>query len=227
MGLQGAQHYEYLKQLPEQKKLLSIQLKLAEHQLTELEDFKQKRDMVRLPGNFVRPPPPPPPALQAAHQAVTRSMARQGLGSPLMPPGEFLAARRMQPLPPRIATLAGFENPAYQRTPPPPIYASPIQAPRIATPLSRQAQAPRNAVALELTPLVRRAQAQIEVHPNVAFRPAIASPPMGSRIPRLQNRLAPPRLMHTPFRRPPPLAAADPITRATFGRLIFKRGCKF
>ena len=152
--------------------------------------------MVRLSGNFVRPPAPPP--LPATHIAVTRSMTRQGIGSPLTPAGEFTSVRLLQSLPP----LAGFENPGYQRTPPPPL--------RIATP----------AAALQLTPLVRRAQQEIQMRPNIAQRPVIASPPMGSRvtaIPRLQNRLAPPRPMPAP-RRQPPVPAADIPTAASLTR---------
>ena len=41
LGLHGTQHAEYLKQLPEQKRLLSVQLKLAEHQLQEYEESKK------------------------------------------------------------------------------------------------------------------------------------------------------------------------------------------
>src|SRR5277367_4089676 len=91
--------------------------------------------MTRLPGNIaaVRAPPSPSPVAQA-HKAITRSMAQQGMGSPLMPGGDF-QTRRMQSLParplPPPPMEGGYEHMAYRLTPPPamvPQYASPMAA---------------------------------------------------------------------------------------------------
>jgi hypothetical protein len=178
-----------------------VQLKLAEHQLAEFEEREKSKDMFRLPGNMgtVRIPAPPP--LPPIHQAVTRSMVRQGLGSPLVPAGEFTArAYRAQPPPLPIADGMGFENPAFHPSP---------QA-------VRQLLAP--------TPPrphpIRIVHENIEMRnlqPNIAMRPAVASPPMGGRITglrRLQNQLAPPRAQAYVERQVRPPVGPDSPTAA-------------
>ena len=207
LGLQGAQHYEYTKQLPEQKKLLAYQLKLAEHQLQEFEEAKKAKNMFNMARNVpvIRQPPPPPMAI------TTRSMACIGtLGTQLMPSENFQG--RDVAVPHR-----GFVNPAYRATPPPALSVpnySPLSAHRVvappvplrefenrATPLAVRnpinyspMSARRAAVGLQSTPLVVRAQQDIEM-PNL--QPNIPSPPMGrvTSIRRLQNRFAPPRVV--------------------------------
>lgn len=60
LGLQGAQHHEFMRQLPEQKRFLEVQLKLAQHQLKQYEDEKQAREkdqkvreeMLKIPSNI-------------------------------------------------------------------------------------------------------------------------------------------------------------------------------
>ena len=42
LALQGAQHSEYLKQLPEQQKLIDLQVKLAERQLRQYEKTEKE-----------------------------------------------------------------------------------------------------------------------------------------------------------------------------------------
>jgi hypothetical protein len=88
-----------LKQLPDQKKLIDLQVKLAEKQLKQYEETEKKEAMLKGPANFIttpRPPPPPPPP-SFASSITTRSMARVGtLGTQLTP-----------------ARNIGFSNPAF------------------------------------------------------------------------------------------------------------------
>ena len=102
LGLQGAQHAEYLKQLPEQKKLIALQVRLAQHQLDQYDREQKPLEMLRLPGNIAAAPRVralPPPMLMS-----TRSMTRTGtLGAQLMP------EEQIHPQP-----AQAFVNPAFQ-----------------------------------------------------------------------------------------------------------------
>ena len=57
LGLQGAQYAELVRQLPDQKKLLALEIKLAQHQLDQYtESHKQPGMIIRGPSNIPRPP---------------------------------------------------------------------------------------------------------------------------------------------------------------------------
>jgi len=86
LGLQGAQHHEFLKQLPESKRLIELQTKIAEQQIKEYEDRQKATEMFRSPANIPRVSTPLPNL--ALSNVMTRSMSRaataqQALGQPL------------------------------------------------------------------------------------------------------------------------------------------------
>ena len=99
LALQGAQHSEYIGQLPEQKKLLALQTKLTEHQLEQYETAKKQEEMFKTPATLRVPRPPPLPmqlaqnaarTLNTARTMTTRSLARMGtLGTELTPRADF------------------------------------------------------------------------------------------------------------------------------------------
>jgi len=70
LGLQGAQYAEYLRQIPEQKRLIELQTKIAQYQLDQFEESKKEENMLKAPAVIPRPMLPP--------TMLTRSMVRMG-----------------------------------------------------------------------------------------------------------------------------------------------------
>ena len=108
LALQGVQHSEYLKQLPEQNRLLDLQVKIAQRQLRQYEETEKQEAMFKAPANIPMRPLVPPSSI------TTRSMSQIGnLGTQLTP----------------MRNGVGFRNPAYE---------PPITNVRPPTPLSNK-----------------------------------------------------------------------------------------
>ena len=52
LGLRGAQHHEFLKQIPEQQKLIELQTRIAEHQLKEYNSRNKELEMFKVPSTM-------------------------------------------------------------------------------------------------------------------------------------------------------------------------------
>jgi hypothetical protein len=109
LGIQGAQHHELIKQLPEQKKFLDLQVKLAEYQLHQYEEDKKAKEAAIMFKS--------PPNMALAKSSSLGSVTRMPVTSSVMTRSMTrTAATRNLNMPMQndnISRSQGFSNPQF------------------------------------------------------------------------------------------------------------------